>query len=143
VLAFAALMAWDNWRTGIRWESTGPQAGYFPFYVSLILAGACLWGLAVEFLAARQARRRSCAQPVRPRPAGLRPDAPLRAGHAVARHLRLELPADRGFMRWVGKLKLWIVDRHRARVRVAMFVTFDVAFDVIMPKGPLERLLGR
>jgi hypothetical protein len=25
----------------------------------------------------------------------------------------------------------------------AMFVTFDVAFDVIMPKGPLESLFGR
>ena len=24
-----------------------------------------------------------------------------------------------------------------------MFVVFDVAFDVIMPKGPLERALGR
>jgi hypothetical protein len=24
-----------------------------------------------------------------------------------------------------------------------MFVTFDVAFDVIMPKGPLEAALGR
>ena len=30
VLAFSLLMAWDNWRTGIRWESTGPQAGYLP-----------------------------------------------------------------------------------------------------------------
>ena len=39
-LAFALLMAWDNWRTGVAWESTGPQAGYFPFYVSVILAGA-------------------------------------------------------------------------------------------------------
>jgi hypothetical protein len=25
---------------------------------------------------------------------------------------------------------------------IAMFVTFDVAFDVIMPKGPIEALLG-
>ena len=25
---------------------------------------------------------------------------------------------------------------------VAMFVTFDVAFDVIMPKGPLEAFFG-
>jgi len=23
-----------------------------------------------------------------------------------------------------------------------MFVTFEIAFDVIMPKGPLERMLG-
>jgi hypothetical protein len=25
---------------------------------------------------------------------------------------------------------------------VVMFVTFEIAFDVIMPKGPLEALLG-
>jgi hypothetical protein len=25
---------------------------------------------------------------------------------------------------------------------VAMFVTFDIAFDVIMPKGPLEAWFG-
>src|SRR5689334_5514478 len=57
-LAFALLMAWDNWRTGIRWESTGPQAGYFPFYVSVILAGACLFGLAREWV-----RRRAPGKP--------------------------------------------------------------------------------
>jgi hypothetical protein len=25
----------------------------------------------------------------------------------------------------------------------AIFVTFDLAFDVIMPKGPVEALIGR
>jgi hypothetical protein len=25
---------------------------------------------------------------------------------------------------------------------MAMFITFDIAFDVIMPKGPLEALFG-
>jgi len=25
----------------------------------------------------------------------------------------------------------------------AMFVTFDVAFDVIMPKGPIEAMFGK
>ncbi|MEO5691909.1 MAG: tripartite tricarboxylate transporter TctB family protein, partial [Usitatibacter sp.] len=48
LLAFSLLLAWDNWRTGARWESTGPQAGYFPFYVALILAGACVYGLLRE-----------------------------------------------------------------------------------------------
>jgi len=38
LLAFAALLAFDNWRTA--WvDSTGPQAGYFPFYLSVILGG--------------------------------------------------------------------------------------------------------
>src|SRR5450759_1385685 len=50
LLALAMLLAWDNWRTGMGWDATGPQAGYFPFYLSIILAAACLWGLAKEFL---------------------------------------------------------------------------------------------
>ena len=45
LLALAALLAWDNWRTGMAWESDGPQAGYFPFYLSVVLGAACLFGL--------------------------------------------------------------------------------------------------
>src|SRR5689334_20199678 len=48
VLAFSALLMWDNWRTGIDWESSGPKPGYFPFYVALICAGAAVFGLVKE-----------------------------------------------------------------------------------------------
>jgi len=138
VLAFAALMAWDNWRTGIAWESTGPKAGYFPFSISVILAGACLYGLALEVL------RRAAA------------DVPF-----VLRVLQVLLPTIAfvpatqwlglyvasfvliaGFMYFIGRIKPWISIVTALVFSVAMFVTFEVAFDVIMPKGPLERLLG-
>src|SRR5437660_6551141 len=52
LLAVAGLLAFDNWRTGMSWDATGPQAGYFPFYLSLILAGASVYGIVKE-LAAR------------------------------------------------------------------------------------------
>src|SRR5437879_12985150 len=39
----------------MSWDSTGPQAGYFPFYLSAILAAACLFGIGKEFLARKQA----------------------------------------------------------------------------------------
>ena len=45
LLALAALLCFDNWRTGIAWAPDGPQAGYFPFYLGLILAAASLYGL--------------------------------------------------------------------------------------------------
>ena len=144
VLAFALLMAWDNWRTGIRWESTGPQAGYFPFYVSLIMAVACLWGLVGE---AMKLKSRS--------PAFVR-TAQLRRVLQVFIPTLLYVPAVQwlgiyvssfiliaGFMRWVGKIKWWICLVTALLFAVSMFVTFDIAFDVIMPKGPLERALGR
>src|SRR6188768_1903194 len=44
LLALALTLGWDNWRTGAAWDSTGPQAGYFPFYLSVILGGAALYG---------------------------------------------------------------------------------------------------
>src|SRR5262249_25800275 len=48
--AFAALMAWDNWKSGAGWASDGPKAGYFPFCLSLLLGGASLFGLAKSLL---------------------------------------------------------------------------------------------
>src|SRR5438477_10085958 len=45
LLAFAALMGYDNWRSGAGWASDGPKSGYFPFYLSLLLGAASLFGL--------------------------------------------------------------------------------------------------
>jgi len=44
---------------------------------------------------------------------------------------------------YVGRIAAWKSLLTAALFVVAMFVTFDVAFDVIMPKGPLEALIGR
>jgi len=143
VLAFSLLMAWDNWRTGIRWESTGPQAGYFPFYVSVIMALACVWGLVLEafkrgtpdepFVRVNQFRRVMQVFV----PTLLYVPATQWLGLYVASFILIA-----GFMIWVGKLKPWISIVTALVFSVAMFVTFEIAFDVIMPKGPLERLLG-
>src|SRR5881275_728984 len=55
LMALALTLGYDNWRTGIAWDSTGPQAGYFPFYLSVILAGASLYGLLAAFFTRNQA----------------------------------------------------------------------------------------
>ena len=48
-----------------------------------------------------------------------------------------------GFMKMIGKIAWW-KSLLTAFIFVAvMFVTFDIAFDVIMPKGPLEAAFGR
>src|ERR1700727_529969 len=54
LVLLAATLGYDNWRTGIGWDSTGPQAGYFPFYLSVVLAGASLYGVAAVLLARKQ-----------------------------------------------------------------------------------------
>jgi hypothetical protein len=42
----------------------------------------------------------------------------------------------------VGRIALWKSLLTSLVFSMIMFVTFDIAFDVIMPKGPLEALFG-
>jgi hypothetical protein len=47
-----------------------------------------------------------------------------------------------GFMWKVGRIAIWKSLLTAFVFSVVMFITFDIAFDVIMPKGPLEALFG-
>jgi len=141
--AFAALMAWDNWKSGAGWASDGPKAGYFPFYLSLLLGGASLFGLAKAFLDRKGA------------------DSTFVNRDQLRRVLQVLVPTFlfvlltqwlgiyvaslfliAGFMRFIGGIAWWKSLLTSFVFAAAMFVTFDVAFDVIMPKGPLEAWLG-
>jgi putative tricarboxylic transport membrane protein len=144
LLALAVTLGWDNWRTGAGWESKGPQPGYFPFYLAVILAGASLYGLTAAFLSRREAvetfvtraqLRRVMAVFV---PTVLFVLATQFLGLYVASFLLIS-----GFMRLVGKIAWWKSLLTAFIFTAVMFVTFDIAFDVIMPKGPLEAALGR
>jgi putative tricarboxylic transport membrane protein len=143
LVALAVTLGFDNWRTGIAWDSTGPQAGYFPFYLSVILAGASLYWLGTVWLARQQVSetfvtraqlRRVMAVFV---PTLLFCLATQFLGLYVASFLLIA-----AFMRMVGRIALWKSLLTAFLFTAAMFVTFDIAFDVIMPKGPLEAAFG-
>jgi hypothetical protein len=144
LLALAVALGYDNWRTGIAWDSTGPQPGYFPFYLSVILGGASLYGL-VTTLVARGAAAETFVSRAQLRrvmlvfvPTALFCLAVQYLGIYVASFVLIA-----GFMRLVGKIALWKSLLTAFVFTAIMFVTFDVAFDVIMPKGPIEAALGR
>ena len=143
LLALAMLLAWDNRRTGMSWDATGPQAGYFPFYLCVILAAACLWGLAKEFLTRNQASETFVTRDQLRRvlqvfvPTLLFCLAMQWLGLYVASFLLIA-----GFMAWIGRIAVWKSLLTAFLFSVSMFVTFQIAFDVIMPKGPLEALFG-
>jgi putative tricarboxylic transport membrane protein len=143
LLGVALLLGYDNWRTGIAWDSTGPQAGYFPFYLSVILGGASIYGLVTTLLARGQVSetfvtraqlRRVMAVFV---PTLLFCLATQFLGMYVASFLLIAF-----FMRLVGKIAWWKSLLTAFLFTGIMFVTFDIAFDVIMPKGPLEAAFG-
>ena len=143
LLALAVLLGYDNWRTGIGWDDTGPQPGYFPFYLSVILAAASLYGLvraalsrqlAAETFATRAQLRRVMAVFV---PTLLFCLVTQFLGLYVASFLLIG-----GFMRLIGKIAWWKSLLTALVFTALMFVTFDIVFDVIMPKGPLEAAFG-
>ena len=142
LLALAGLLAFDNWRTGMSWDSTGPQAGYFPFYLSMILAAASVWGIVKEWLARGEGEafvRRDQLRRV------LQVLVPTIAFCVLMQWLGLYVASFLlivGFMIAVGRIAAWKSVLTAAIFSIAMFVTFEIAFDVIMPKGPLEHLFG-
>jgi putative tricarboxylic transport membrane protein len=143
LVVLAVTLGYDNWRTGIGWDSTGPQAGYFPFYLSVVLAGASLYGAGAALLSRKEASETFVTR------------AQLRRVMAVFVPTLLFCLATQflglyvasffliaAFMRIVGKIALWKSLLTAFVFTAAMFVTFDIAFDVIMPKGPLEAAFG-
>jgi putative tricarboxylic transport membrane protein len=143
LLALAALLCFDNWRTGIAWAPDGPQAGYFPFYLGLILSAASLYGLitslvtgagtAQTFLTRGQLRR------------VMQVFIPTLLFCLLTQWLGLYVASFlliAGFMRIIGRIALWKSMLTAFLFAIIMFVTFDIAFDVIMPKGPLEAAFG-
>lgn len=143
LLAFAGTLGWDNWRTGAAWDSTGPQPGYFPFYLSVILGGASLYGLAVAFRSRKEAAEVFVTRAQLRRVMAV--FVPTFLFCLVTQYLGLYVASFlliAGFMRIVGKIALWKSLATAVVFTAVMFVTFDVAFDVIMPKGPLEAAFG-
>jgi putative tricarboxylic transport membrane protein len=143
LLALAATLGFDNWRTGIGWDSTGPQPGYFPFYLSVILAGASLYGLVAAIVSRADAEKTFVTQAQLRRVMAV--FVPTLLFCLVTQFLGLYVASFlliSGFMRLVGKIALWKSVLTAFIFTAIMFVTFDIVFDVIMPKGPLEAAFG-
>ena len=141
LFALAALLGWDSWRIGAAWASDGPQAGYFPFYLALILGAASLYGVVAALIESSQAVFVTREQFGRVMqvfvPTLLFCFATQYLGLYVASFLLVA-----GFMWWVGNIALWKSVLTGFLFTVVMFATFEVAFNVIMPKGPLETAFG-
>lgn len=143
ILGLAVLFGWDSWRSGVSWAPDGPQVGYFPFYLSIIMGLASLYGM-ISTLAANASE-----------------DTPFVTRDQLGRVLKVLVPIFvfcgltgflgiyvasfllvTGFMRVIGRISLWISLLTAIVFTLVMFATFEIAFNVIMPKGPLEAALG-
>jgi hypothetical protein len=141
--ALGALVMYDSVRLGAKWAEDGPQAGYFPFYIGVIICVASLVNLG-RALAIRPQRDRTFVEigQLKLVCAVLVPTAIYAAligwiGIYVASVLFIGF-----FMRWLGKYRWWKVAAVGVGNSVVFFLIFEVWFKIPLPKGPLEAALG-
>jgi hypothetical protein len=145
VLALGVVIAFESWRLGARWTDDGPGAGYFPFYIALVL---CLASLSILVRTLRTRRRsdeifvdgeslRRVVQVLLP--AALYVAAIQLLGIYVASALYIALfMVVLGKYPWLKSLLVGVV------VNVLFFAMFEVWFKVPLFKGALDptRFLG-
>lgn len=146
VAAFLALLAltgmYGGIKVGIGWAAEGPQAGFFPFYVSAIVLIASGVNLANAARDAGDTRMFAPWHALGKVGSVVVPTAIYAAlipylGIYVCSALLIAV-----FMRWFGKYKWLLVIAISIVVPVMTFFMFEVWFLVPLPKGPLENYLG-
>ena len=141
LMAAGVLVVWDSLRLGIGWGSDGPQSGFFPFWLAVLLLVSCAaiawqaWGRASQ--AAFVTREQ-----LRPVLTTLLPSAGFVVltqfvGLYVASALFMTF-----YMRWIGRYRWVPIVLVAVLFPVLTFVIFETWFLVPMPKGPLEAWLG-
>jgi hypothetical protein len=143
LMLVAVVVIVDSLRIGIGWSYEGPQAGFFPFYVGLILLGASLATFVASLLPAlrdrdgfvdRGALRRVLAMLI---PAVLFVAATGWLGIYVASALLILF-----FMRIHGGYRFPAAVGTSVTVALVLFGAFELWFLIPLPKGPLETALG-
>jgi putative tricarboxylic transport membrane protein len=139
---FALIIIAGSVQAGIGWGAEGPKAGFFPFYVGLIILGSSI----VNFGAALADRSdhslfaewgqlgQVMSMLV---PTALYVALIPWAGIYVSSALLIAL-----FMRWLGNYGWGMVAAISIGVPVVTFAIFEKWFLVPLPKGPLEAALG-
>jgi hypothetical protein len=142
-LVIAAIVIMDSRRIGAGWvDPDGPQAGYFPMRIGVIMGLASLVTLAQNIFA-RDGRR------------------PFVDRHALGQVLIVLIPAAiyvailehigiyvasaiyiAAFMMYMGRYRAITAAAVGIGVSIALFFMFEIWFLVPLPKGPLEEMLG-
>lgn len=143
VFLFGAVVVLDSYRIGARWGEDGPQPGYFPFYVGLLICIASAIVFVRAFgdpsLAAKSFVSRESLKKI------LTVLVPTVVYVALIKYLGFYVASTvyiAYFMWQLGKYPWIKILPVAVGVSLAFFLIFETWFQVPLPKGPLEAALG-
>lgn len=142
VAILGLIAVFGSLRVGIGWGDEGPKAGFFPFYIGLIIIISSVVNLLQLFATANDnAVFASWGQIYKVLsvviPTAIYVSIIPYSGIYVASALLIGL-----FMTWLGKYRAVVAVPTAIAVPIFFFVTFERWFLVPLPKGPIEKLLG-
>lgn len=138
---FGLIAIYGSWRVGISWGAEGPRAGFFPFYVGLLVVIATAVNIASVLrtqpdgkIFAEWPQLRQVGAVVAP--ATIYVLLIPYIGIYVSSALMIAV-----FMKWFGKYGWHYVILIAVAVPIGLYFTFEKWFLVPLPKGPLEQML--
>jgi putative tricarboxylic transport membrane protein len=142
IVAFALLVIIGSLQVGIGWGAEGPKAGFFPFYIGLLILISSIVNF-VRILPDTSDRRLFADWgQLRKVMSVLVPTTIYVAlipwlGIYVASILLIAV-----FMRWLGRYDWSLVAAISLGVPLVTFLIFEKWFLLALPKGPIEEYLG-
>jgi putative tricarboxylic transport membrane protein len=146
ILLFATVVMVSNYELGAGWDSSGPQTGYFPFYVGVILFISSAGILIGELMKIKRGTVSSESfVGTGPFISVLRIFIPMVIYVIAVIYIGIYVSTAvfiGTFMVWLGKYRVVVAALFGIGISVVLFLTFEVWFLVPLPKGPLEALFG-
>ncbi len=137
-----AIVIADSLRVGMGWADDGPQAGYFPFYIGLLLIAASAWVILQQLR--RWVRVRVFAEREQLKQV-VTVFVPMVVHVALIKFIGIYVASAlliAWFMVRHGQHRRWVTAAVAIGVPLVFFVVFERWFIVPLPKGPLEALFG-
>jgi len=141
-MLFGLLIVYGSIKAGIDWGIEGPRAGFFPFYIGLLIVLGSLFTILQIMLLPRDGRQFADWEQLRRvlwvlAPAAIYVALVPTIGIYVASALLILV-----FMRWIGYYGMGMALLLALGLPLITFVTFERLFLIPLPKGPLENFLG-
>ncbi|MGH6861518.1 MAG: tripartite tricarboxylate transporter TctB family protein [Phyllobacterium sp.] len=136
-------VCYGSWQSGIGWSDTGPEAGYFPFYIGvLMILGSLVTLLLSVFFYRHEGEIFLDVERAKP---VLGFFLPIIAFIVISLLLGLYIGTALyifGFMTWQGGYRWWISALAALAVIGLFYLVFEIGFQAPLLKGPVENWLG-